>query len=208
MADEHEGGCLCGAVRYRVTDEPYLAAVCHCTNCQKISGSAFRIAAYFEESAVQIKSGALKTYEFRSDESDRWLKTEFCSTCGTTVSWTAEAFPGSRGISGGTFDSPNWIKPAMHTWTRSAAHWMAFPADVPVFETGRQIDVTAFVAEKFPPHVHGENCPECADADLSRLPVCCARRDLHVLVPANDRVLFVQCLNPSCNKGALVPKKS
>jgi hypothetical protein len=68
MADEHEGGCLCGAVRYRVIDEPYLAGVCHCTLCNKRTGSAVGVATYFDEPAVLIKSGALKTYEFRSDE--------------------------------------------------------------------------------------------------------------------------------------------
>jgi hypothetical protein len=71
----------------------------------------------------KLKSGAHKTYEFRSDESNRWLKSGFCSNCGTTVSWTAEIFPGSRGIHVGTFDDPNWIKPAAHFWTRSAMHW-------------------------------------------------------------------------------------
>ena len=92
MADEHEGGCLCGVVRYRVTDEPYLAGVCHCSQCKKRTGSALGVAMYFDESAVQIKSGALKTYEYRSDESNRRLKLEFCSNCGTTVSWTADFF--------------------------------------------------------------------------------------------------------------------
>ena len=208
MADQHEGGCLCGAVRYQVTDEPYWAGVCYCTFCKKRTGSAFAVGAYFDESAVQIKSGALKTYEYRSDESHRWLKLEFCSTCGTTVSWTTEFFPGARAIAVGTFEDPNWVKPAMHIWTRSAARWMAFPADVPVFETALQIDVAGFVVENFPPHEHGENCPECALADLSAMPVCCAQRDLHVLVQAGDRVLFVQCLNPSCNKQTLVAKKS
>jgi hypothetical protein len=86
MADEHESGCLCGSVRYRVTDEPYLAGVCHCNQCKKRTGSALGVAAYFDESAVQIKSGALKAYEYRSDESNRSLKLEFCSNCGTTVS--------------------------------------------------------------------------------------------------------------------------
>jgi hypothetical protein len=208
MAEIHEGGCLCGAVRYRVTDEPYLAGVCHCTLCKRRTGSAFGVAAYFDASAVQIKSGALKTYEYRSDENNRWLKLEFCLTCGTTVSWTAELFPSARGIAVGTFDDPTWIKPAAHFWTRSAMHWMAFPADVGVFETIPQIDVARFVAENFPPHMHGENCPESVLADLSRLGGCCEQRDLHVLAPASDRVLFVQCFNPKCNKQAIVPKRS
>jgi hypothetical protein len=135
MAEMHEGGCLCEAVRYRVTGEPDGAWVCHCTLCKKRTGSALGTAAYFDESAVQIKSAVLKTYEYRSDESNRWLKLEFCSNCGTTVSWTAELFPSSRGIAVGTFDDPNWITPRVHFWTRSAMHWMAFPAAVGLFET-------------------------------------------------------------------------
>jgi hypothetical protein len=149
MAEMHEGGCLSGTVRYGVIGDPYLAGVRHCTFCKKRTGSAFGIAAYFEASAVQIKTGALKAYEYHSDESNRWLKLEFCSTCGTTVTWEAEGFPGSRGITVGTFDNPNWIKPAAHFWTRSALHWMAFTADVAVFETGPQIDVGNFVAQNF-----------------------------------------------------------
>jgi len=174
-----------------------------------MTGSAFAIAAYFDEAAVQITSGVLKTYECRSDESKRWLKIEFCPNCGTTVTWTGEWAPRARGIAVGTFDDPNWIKPAAHIFTRSALHWMAFPADVQLVETQPQIDVGSFLSENFPPHVHGENCPECvAIADLSRLAICCEERDLHVLAPAGDRELFVQCLNPKCSKQAYVPKRS
>jgi|SRR5215469_9198777 len=93
--------------------------------------------AYFDEAAVQITSGVLKTYECRSDESNRWIKSKFCLTCGTTVTWTAEVLPGACGIAVGTFDDPNWIKPSVHGWTRSALHWMVFPADIEVFKTTR-----------------------------------------------------------------------
>ena len=82
MAHTHEGGCLCGAVRYRVTEEPYLAGICHCNQCKKRTGSALGVAGYFDESAVQIEGGALKTYEFRSDESNRWVKSEFAQLVG------------------------------------------------------------------------------------------------------------------------------
>src|SRR5262249_40573269 len=126
-----------------------------------------------------------------------------------TVTWTAEAFPDARGIAIGTFDDPNWIKPAAHGWTRSALHWMTFPADVQIFETVPQIDLAGWVSANFPPHVHGENCPECvALTDLSRLAICCEEPDRHILVHASDRVLFVQCLNPKCNRQALVRKRS
>jgi hypothetical protein len=93
------------------------------------------VSAYFDEKNVEIISGVLKTYEYRSDESHRWIKTEFCPTCGTTVTWTAEAFPGARGIAGGTFDDPNWLKLKSHVWTRSAQRWVVFPADVERIET-------------------------------------------------------------------------
>src|SRR5262245_629700 len=109
MANTHEGSCLCGAVRYRVVRNPTVAAVCHCTSCQHRTGSAFGISVVFAERDVEILKGNLKTYEHRSDESGRWVKMEFCPTCGTTVTATAEAFPGTRIITGGTFDDPNWF---------------------------------------------------------------------------------------------------
>lgn len=130
MTETHEGGCLCGAVRYRVTGQPTRTAVCHCTFCQRRTGSAFGISAYFAEQDVAITQGVLHPYEHRSDESRRWLKMEFCPTCGTTVTWTAELFPGERAVAGGTLDDPNWLKLDRHLWTRSAQHWMVFPAEI------------------------------------------------------------------------------
>lgn len=95
------------------------------------------MAAYFDERGVQFKGGVLNTYEYRSDESNRWLSTEFCPTCGTTVTATVEALPGARMITVGTFDDPNWIKPTTHVWTRSALHWTVIPRDAEIFETHR-----------------------------------------------------------------------
>jgi hypothetical protein len=92
------------------------------------------MSSYFDEAAVQITSGVLKTYEGRSDESNRWFKLGFCPNCGTPVTWTAEALPAARAIAVGTFDDPNWIKPPLHAYTRSALHWMVFPADVQIFK--------------------------------------------------------------------------
>jgi hypothetical protein len=57
MAEIHEGGCLCGAVRYRVAGEPTAAGVCHCNFCRR--------GTYFTEAAVEFISGARKTYEYR-----------------------------------------------------------------------------------------------------------------------------------------------
>jgi len=70
----HEGGCVCGAVRYRVINAPARTSACHCRFCQRRTGSAFGIGAYFREADVEILSGELKTYEHRSDETQRWLR--------------------------------------------------------------------------------------------------------------------------------------
>ena len=124
------------AVRYRVikTPDPILTGVCHCTSCQRRTGSAFGISVYFDDANVAITQGTLKTYEYRSDESQRWVKTEFCPTCGTMVTWTAEAVPGMRAVAGGTFDDPNWFTLPVHTFARSAQHWMVYPPGVEVQE--------------------------------------------------------------------------
>jgi len=136
MSDIHEGGCLCGAIRYRTIGEPIAATVCHCTFCQRRTGSAFSSPVLFRMEQVEFSGGALTTYEHRSDESGRWLRMEFCPRCGTTLTWTAERRPGTRGIAGGTFDNPRWFKVVRHIWTRSALPWISIPEEVERFEKG------------------------------------------------------------------------
>jgi hypothetical protein len=126
----HEGGCICGAVRYRVTNAPFRTGACHCRFCQRRTGSAFGVGVYFRKEDFQLIRGELKSYEHRSDETGRWLRMEFCPNCGTTVTWTLELFPDGRGVAGGSFDDPRWLKIERHTWTRSRQHWVAIPADI------------------------------------------------------------------------------
>jgi hypothetical protein len=128
--ETHEGGCACGAVRYRVKNAPFRTSACHCRACQRRTGSAFGVGIYFKDGDFELLRGTVRCYEFNSDESGRWLRMEFCVNCGTTVSWTAEAFPGGRGVAGGTFDDTGWLNIDRHVWTRSAHHWMAFPPGV------------------------------------------------------------------------------
>lgn len=136
MSEIHEGGCLCGSVRYRTAGIPVAATVCHCKFCQRRSGSAFGEGVLFKLDQVEIRGGPLTTYEHRSDESGRWLRLEFCPRCGTTVTWTAERRPGMRAIAGGTFDDPNWLTLTRHIWTRSSQPWVPIPSGVECFEKG------------------------------------------------------------------------
>jgi hypothetical protein len=130
----HEGGCLCGAVRYRVTNAPFRTGVCHCRFCQRRTGSAFGVGVYFKKDDFALTRGSLKSYQYRSDETGRWLRMEFCPECGTTITWLLEVFPDGRGVAGGSFDDPSWLKIERHSWIRSKQHWVAIPAEAETFE--------------------------------------------------------------------------
>jgi len=130
MTSPREGGCVCGAVRYRVRNAPFRTGVCHCRFCQRRTGSAFGVGVYFRKDDFELLQGELESYEHRSDESSRWLKMEFCPKCGTTVTWMLELFPDGRGVAGGSFDDPGWLRIERHTWTRSKQHWVPIPPGV------------------------------------------------------------------------------
>ena len=134
MASPREGGCACGAVRYRTTGAPLRTSICHCRSCQRRTGSAFGVNVYFKDDDFQVTRGALKSYEYRSDESQRWLTMEFCPGCGTTVTWTLEVVPGGRGVAAGTFDDTSWLRIERHAWTRSKQHWVEIAPGVAIFE--------------------------------------------------------------------------
>jgi len=129
-----EGGCLCGNVRYRTSDNPVRVMACHCTTCKKRTGAAFGVGVYFDDGDVEFTSGERNHYRFNSDTSGRWIENEYCKRCGTSVSWTLELRPGLRGIAGGTYDDPRWFDIEAHIWTRSACNGMSYPDAVEVFE--------------------------------------------------------------------------
>jgi hypothetical protein len=129
-----EGGCLCGAVRYRVAGEPVRTSVCSCTFCQRRTGSAFGFGAYFDEGQVALQ-GRLNTYEHRSDETGRWIRLQFCPGCGVQVTWTVEAMPGLRAVGVGTLDEPKSVRPMRFGWFRSAHPWLTPPEGVEVVQT-------------------------------------------------------------------------
>lgn len=128
------GGCQCGAVRFRTTDIPKRVIACHCTTCKQRTGAAYGIGVYLADEDVEFTQGTLKSFEFRSDESNRWLRHEFCENCGSTVSWTLEFRPGLRGMAGGAYDDPDWFTINAHIWTQSARGDMCYPDDMEVHE--------------------------------------------------------------------------
>ncbi|MBK9362172.1 MAG: GFA family protein [Rubrivivax sp.] len=129
MLEVREGGCLCGLARFRALGEPLRAHACHCTFCQRRTGSAYAEVAYFLGDNIEITGGPLTTYTHRSDASGRWLRMQFCPTCGTCVTIALERRPGELGIHIGTLDDPNAIKLRRHIWTSSQQAATLIPED-------------------------------------------------------------------------------
>ena len=136
MDSVYEGGCLCGAVRYRVRGKPVVSVACHCKFCQRRLGSAFATFAYFDETNLEFIQGHVTEYEHRSDESGRWLRMQFCTHCGTTVTHMAQGRPGQRALAVGTLDEPDWLRIERHVWVRSKRPWVSIPSDVAAFPQG------------------------------------------------------------------------
>lgn len=129
------GGCLCGAVRYASDAEPKGAGVCHCTHCQKTSGSAFSVNVFVPKDGFSL-AGPVASYTDTA-ASGRTLQRRFCSTCGSSLMSEAEAFPGMLIIKAGTLDDRSWVKPSAHVWASSKQSWCDIPAGATVFERGR-----------------------------------------------------------------------
>lgn len=137
MNEALEGGCLCRRVRFRATRAPMRTLACHCTFCQKVTGSSYFAESMFSKDAVDFNDGTMKCYEHTSDSSNKKVYVHFCATCGTTVSLTFERWPDVRGIARGCYDSPDAVKVSSHIWTRSAQSETALPEGVECFAKAR-----------------------------------------------------------------------
>lgn len=132
-----KGGCLCGKVRFTAHQPPLRTFACHCTFCQRVTGSSFYAESLFALDAVEFNPGELRQYEHVSDHSGKKVFVHFCPTCGTTVGLTFERWPALRAISRGCYDDPNAVEVSSHIWTRSAQTGVALPAQVDCFAEAR-----------------------------------------------------------------------
>ncbi len=133
----HEGGCLCGEVRFAVRADPMRVTVCHCRFCQRNTGTAYLVEPVFAKSDFQVISGTPRTYDVVSAGSGKRVTTHFCGTCGARVLLTFERFPDAVGTFAGSFDDPNRLGLASdivrHVFTGAAQDGTVLPASVPLF---------------------------------------------------------------------------
>jgi len=126
------GGCLCGAVRFRIDADPLSGVACHCRDCQYISGGAEADFAAVPRNAFTKLSGAETVYRSTAD-SGAAIWRAFCPVCGTPLFSGSESSPDLLFVMAGSFDDPAAFKRRLHIWMRSAPPWHLTEPDVPAF---------------------------------------------------------------------------
>lgn len=128
-----EGGCNCGAIRYRVEGTPLAVAACHCTRCRRQSGAAYSVNLVVRASAMTV-AGTLAVYEDPETSSGSPVRREFCGSCGSPIRSVMTADPRVVAVKAGTADAPGDFAPTLHIWTGSKLPWVDLPPDLPQFE--------------------------------------------------------------------------
>jgi len=126
-----DGGCTCGAARYRLKARPIVVHCCHCTWCQRETGSAFAINAFIEASQVELLKGepVQTTLPSLSGKGQVLWR---CADCGVTV-WSNYAGAGPRFdfVRVGTLDDPSQAPPDIHIYTSTKHPWVTLPSGIP-----------------------------------------------------------------------------
>jgi hypothetical protein len=128
-----EGGCACGAVRYRLHAAPMFVHCCHCLDCQRQTGGAFAINALIETDRVMLLKGEPRPVSAPTD-SGQPQRIFRCPTCQTAVWSEYGGVEKLRFVRVGTLDDPTAIAPDVHIYTRSKVPWVTLPDGVPAFE--------------------------------------------------------------------------
>jgi len=119
---EMTGGCLCGKVRYSVSGEPLLRAVCHCRDCQRFTGSAFVSVMQVSRDNVRIE-GELRSIDL-TGRSGKVIRRHFCPNCGSSVCTEPFVRPGRINVMVGTLDDPSVFTPTTEIFCDYAFTWL------------------------------------------------------------------------------------
>jgi hypothetical protein len=129
------GGCLCGAVRFEVTEPPVSAGYCHCTRCQRRTGTAASAQARIAPGSLRVLSGEELVRAW--DPPDRGFSKAFCSACGSALWSRSQDDPQVMSVRLGVFDADPGIRPSYRQFVAYAAAWEPIPDDGLVRYPGR-----------------------------------------------------------------------
>lgn len=117
------GACHCGNIQFTAEVDPSRVVVCHCTDCQTLSGSAFRVNALAPAGSFRLTSGQLKTY-VKIAESGARRRHTFCPDCGTPIYSAAPVDPVVMFLRIGAIHQRQALRPTLQIWRRSAVDWV------------------------------------------------------------------------------------
>lgn len=137
-ASNVEGGCLCGAVRYRLTQTPEKIIQCHCTECQKASGTGASVNAPVATADFELVQGSPAVFS-KQVHSGRTLNRYFCNQCGSPLFSRRENAPEMTLLKIGTLDGPSTATVVMNVWTSRARPWMNWDEALPAHEQNRPV---------------------------------------------------------------------
>lgn len=123
------GGCLCGAVRYRIEAEPRATRACWCRTCQYLGAGNATVNVFFASDAIAVE-GETRTYASPA-ASGNMVEHTFCPKCGTPVFTQSEARRQVKGVRAGTLDDPELGRPQKVLWVSEAPSWAPFDPAVP-----------------------------------------------------------------------------
>lgn len=129
-----DGGCLCGLITYEATINPERIVICHCTDCQITSGSAFRWIAPVGKQDFGLRTGKLKIH-IKTAQSGSKRALAFCPECGTHLYGSDVSDPQSFTLRLGTArQAKELAPPSLQIWRRSAVDWLAAIDTLPKFD--------------------------------------------------------------------------
>jgi hypothetical protein len=127
-----EGGCLCGAVRYRVSGPVLSSGTCHCQTCRKAASAPELPFATIAASSFALTKG--QPLEFRSSAE---VTRSFCGRCGSPLTYRHDATPDALDIMACSLDDPDAVPPTHHIWVSHKLRWTAIGDGLPMFATTR-----------------------------------------------------------------------
>jgi hypothetical protein len=125
----HSGSCACGGVTVEAKGDPATVSMCHCTQCQKRTGSSYSVHAYFQRAAVAIR-GETRAHR-RTGDTGCYITFHFCPVCASTLHWDVEAMPDMVGIPVGVFADPAFPPPTTSIFVPQKHRWVVIPDGVP-----------------------------------------------------------------------------
>ncbi len=132
MSTVHQGQCLCGELRFQITAKPLFTHACHCTSCQKITGTSYWLSMFVLEQDFEILSGSPSIVY--PPQQHGIAKKHFCAKCGCNIYGTHTYLKHLILPATGAFDDTHWFSPQAHIFVGSKQPWVDIDPDIPQFE--------------------------------------------------------------------------